>query len=109
MLSLTRGVVLATALALIVAGSAGATAHTLRMAAAVPDFGPNVKILDPSMTTAQIKAIVDPIATQQKSNEFGPERYALLFKPGTYGVSGPLNFKVGYYTEVAGLGRSRAT
>jgi len=104
MLSLARGVVLATALALIVAGAAGASAHSLRTAAAVPDFGPNVKILDPSMTTAQIKAIVDPIATQQKSNEFGSERYALLFKPGNYGVSSPLNFNVGYYTEVAGLG-----
>ncbi|MDQ1455149.1 MAG: hypothetical protein QOH28_769 [Actinomycetota bacterium] len=104
MLSLARGVVLATALALIVAGAAGASAHSLRMTAAVPDFGPNVKILDPSMTTAQIKAIVDPIAAQQKSNEFGSERYALLFKPGNYGVSSPLNFNVGYYTEVAGLG-----
>ena len=35
------------------------------------------------------------------------ERYALLFKPG--GIRQrryPLNFQVGYYTEVAGLGRS---
>jgi hypothetical protein len=103
MLPLTRSVVLATALALIVAGAAGASEHSLRTAA-VPDFGPNVKILDPSMTTAQIKAIVDPIAAQQTSNEFGTERYALLFKPGNYGASVPLNFNVGYYTEVAGLG-----
>jgi hypothetical protein len=103
MLPLTRSVVLATALALIVAGAAGASEHSLRTAA-VPDFGPNVKILDPSMTTAQIKAIVDPIAVQQTSNEFGTERYALLFKPGNYGASVPLNFNVGYYTEVAGLG-----
>ena len=105
MLSLARGVVLATALALVVAGSAGAAAHSLRTAAAVPDFGPNVKILDPSMTTAQIKAIVDPIAAQQVSNEFGTQRDALLFMPGAYGSSSaPLNFDVGYYTEVAGLG-----
>ena len=65
MRSLTRSVVVATALALIVAGAAGASEHSLSRAAAVPDFGPNVKILDPSMTTAQIKAIVDPIAAQQ--------------------------------------------
>jgi hypothetical protein len=104
MLSFARSVVLATALALIIAGAAGASAHSLSTTAAVPDFGPNVKILDPSMTTAQIKAIVDPIATQQQSNEFGTQRYALLFKPGSYGVSAPLNFNVGYYTEVAGLG-----
>jgi hypothetical protein len=104
MLSFARSVVFATALALIVAGAAGASEHSLSRAAAAPDFGPNVKILDPSMTTAQIKAVVDPIAAQQTSNEFGTERYALLFKPGTYGASAPLNFNVGYYTEVAGLG-----
>ena len=104
MLPLTRSVVLAIVLALIVAGAAGASEHSLSRAAAVPDFGPNVKILDPSMTTAQIKAIVDPIAAQQTSNEFGTQRYALLFKPGNYGASAPLNFNVGYYTEVAGLG-----
>ena len=65
MLSLARGVVLANALALVVAGSAGAAAHSLRTAAAVPDFGPNVKIFDPSMSTSEIKATVDAIAAQQ--------------------------------------------
>jgi hypothetical protein len=31
----------------------------------------------------------------------------LLFKPGTYGTAAaPLNFQVGYYTAVAGLGSS---
>src|SRR5919201_5804925 len=72
-----------------------------------PDFGPNVKIFDPSMSTSQIKAVVDGIANQQVSNEFGTQRYALLFKPGVYGSQAdPLNFQVGYYTEVAGLGSS---
>jgi hypothetical protein len=72
-----------------------------------PDFGPNVKIFDPSMSTSQIKSIVDDIANQQVSNEFGTQRYALLFKPGTYGSQAdPLNFQVGYYTDVAGLGAS---
>jgi hypothetical protein len=71
------------------------------------DFGPNVKIFDPSMSTAQIQATVDAIASQQVPNQFGSERYALLFKPGTYGSStAPLNFQVGYYTTVAGLGLS---
>ena len=37
----------------------------------------------------------------------GTQRYALLFKPGTYGTAAtPLIFQVGYYTEVAGLGAS---
>src|SRR3954464_1565952 len=73
---------------------------------AAPDFGPNVKIFDPSMSTAQIKAVVDQIATQQVTDQFGANRYALLFMPGTYGSPTPLSFNVGYYTQVAGLGAS---
>ncbi len=72
-----------------------------------PDFGPNVMIFDPSMPTSQIQATVDAIANQQVDNEMGTQRYALLFKPGTYGsAANPLVFQVGYYTEVAGLGAS---
>ena len=72
-----------------------------------PDFGPNVMIFDPSMPTSQIQMAVDAIANQQISNQFGTQRYALLFMPGTYGTSDtPLNFQVGYYTAVAGLGSS---
>src|SRR5258707_11346271 len=72
-----------------------------------PDFGPNVLIFDPSMPTSQIQTAVDAIANQQLANQFGTQRYALLFKPGTYGSSAaPLNFQVGYYTTVAGLGLS---
>ena len=71
------------------------------------DFGPNVKIFDPSMPQSQIQAAVDAIAAQQVDNEMGTARYALLFKPGVYGtVANPLVFQVGYYTEVAGLGVS---
>src|SRR5258706_10586892 len=69
--------------------------------------GPNVMIFDPSMPTSQIQATVDAIANQQIPNQFGTQRYALLFKPGTYGsAASPLNFQVGYYTSVAGLGLS---
>ena len=72
-----------------------------------PDFGPNVIIFDPSMSTSQIQTTVDAIANQQVDNEMGTQRYALLFKPGTYGsTTTPLTFQVGYYTEVAGLGAS---
>jgi hypothetical protein len=88
-------------------GSAGGTARNVRAAASVPDFGPNVKIFDPSMSTDDIKAKLDTIAAQQVSNQFGTQRYALLFMPGTYGsATDPLNFQVGYYTDVAGLGAS---
>jgi hypothetical protein len=72
-----------------------------------PNFGQNVYIFNPSMPLSQIQTTVDSIATQQVSNQFGNQRYALLFEPGTYGSSTtPLNFQVGYYTSVAGLGQS---
>ena len=72
-----------------------------------PDFGPNVIIFDPSMPTSEIQAAADAIYNQQVDDEMGPNRYALLFKPGAYGTAAtPLIIKVGYYTEVAGLGDS---
>jgi hypothetical protein len=81
----------------------------LGVAAQPPDFGPNVMVFNPGMPLSQIQAAVNAIATQQVSNQFGTQRYALLFMPGTYGTaSNPLIFQVGYYTEVAGLGASPA-
>ena len=75
---------------------------TIAQAETAPDFGPNVVIFNPSMTTSQIQATVNAIAAQQISNQFGTQRYTLLFEPGTYGSSTtPLNFQVGYYTEIA--------
>ena len=72
-----------------------------------PNFGPNVYIFTPAMPLSQIQATVNSVANQQISNQFGTQRYALLFEPGTYGSSTtPLNFQVGYYTAVAGLGLS---
>jgi hypothetical protein len=72
-----------------------------------PNLGANVLVFDPSMPTSQIQAAVDAVATQQIPNQFGTQRYALLFKPGIYGTpAAPLNFEVGYYTAVAGLGLS---
>ncbi|BCL78668.1 hypothetical protein ccbrp13_11330 [Ktedonobacteria bacterium brp13] len=72
-----------------------------------PNFGPGVYIFNPSMPQSEIQATVNAVANQQVSNQFGTQRYALLFEPGTYGSStAPLNFQVGYYTTVAGLGLS---
>src|SRR6266516_2679118 len=79
-------------------------------AAAAPDLGPNVIVFDSSMPTSQIQATVDTIASKQVSNQFGTDRYALLFKPGTYGSSSdPLNFQVGYYTSIAASAVRRGT
>jgi hypothetical protein len=92
-------------LALSLTASAAARPPSARPSA--PDFGPNVIVFDPSMPVSQIQATADAIYAQQVSNEMGTNRYALLFKPGTYGTDiQPLQLKVGYYTEVVGLGAS---
>ena len=71
----------------------------------VPGFGPNVIVFDPSMPVGEIQATVDAIHAQQVDAEMGTNRYTLLFQPGVYGTATqPLQMKVGYYTEVAGLG-----
>jgi hypothetical protein len=90
---------LAVVTSMMMAGAASASPPP-----AQPDFGPNVVVIDPSMSTSQIQATVDAISTQQISNQFGDARYEILFKPGTYGAGTPINFQIGYYTDVAGLG-----
>ncbi|MFF2715817.1 coagulation factor 5/8 type domain-containing protein [Streptomyces sp. NPDC058011] len=70
--------------------------------AAVPgggDLGPNVHVFDPS--TPDIQGKVDEIFKKQESAQFGLNRYALLFKPGTYDN---INAQIGFYTSIAGLG-----
>ncbi len=72
-----------------------------------PDLGSRVIVFDPSMPTAEIQAKADDLHAQQVDAEMGTERWSLLFRPGTYGTDAePLQIKVGYYTEVAGLGAS---
>ena len=73
----------------------------------VPAFGPNVCVFTDTMSQAAIQKDLDSIATQQVpvASQFNSQRYAVLFRPGTYGSAGdPLVFQVGYYTQVAGLG-----
>lgn len=65
-------------------------------------LGPNVYVFDSKMPAAEIGRVASDIFKKMEKNQFGPERYALLFKPGEYDVA----FKVGFYTHVAGLGRS---
>ena len=63
-------------------------------------FGPNVFVFDPSMPAVDIQKTATNIYKKMEANQFGAERYALLFKPGKYDVT----FNVGFYTHVAGLG-----
>ena len=96
--------------AFVLAGSAAGTAGAAPPASpASPDLGPNVIVFDPSMPVAEIQARVDAVNAQQVDAEMGTGRYALLFRPGVYGTdTTPLQMRVGYYTEVAGLGASPA-
>ena len=76
-------------------------------ATGAPDLGSRVVVFDDSMPVAQIRARADEIWQQQVDAEMSTERWSLLFEPGTYGTdTEPLQIKVGYYTEVAGLGAS---
>ncbi|MFD9762776.1 coagulation factor 5/8 type domain-containing protein [[Kitasatospora] papulosa] len=63
------------------------------------DLGPNVLVFDPS--TPDIQGKVDEIFKKQESAQFGSDRYALMFKPGTYN---DINAQIGFYTSIAGLG-----
>lgn len=67
-----------------------------------PDLGSNVFVFDPSMSASTIQAKLNSVFSQQETNQFGAQRYALLFKPGTYDVDA----NVGFFTQVAGLGMS---
>ncbi|MET7400946.1 discoidin domain-containing protein [Dactylosporangium sp. NPDC005572] len=67
------------------------------------DLGPNVIVFDPSMPAATIQARANQVFAEMESNQFGSQRYALAFKPGTY--SG-INVNTGFYTSVLGLGRN---
>lgn len=69
--------------------------------AAPPDLGPNVLIVGPGDDAAAVQARIAAIYAQQQHSEFGQGRYAVLFKSGVY----HLDIPVGYYTEIAGLGR----
>ncbi len=67
-------------------------------------FGENVFIFDPSMDMKDIQILIDTLYNRQhpRESEFSPNRYALMFKPGTYQV----DLKLGYYMQILGLGKS---
>ncbi len=71
-----------------------------------PAWPDSVVVFHSTDSTADIEARVNAIFAEnggQKDNgEFSPDRYALLFMPGTYAADVP----VGYYTQVLGLGKA---
>jgi hypothetical protein len=68
-----------------------------------PNFGPNVQIFDPSMSAATIQGALDTAFNAEllsPTAQFGSERTAFLFKPGTYSATA----RLGFYESVQGLG-----
>jgi hypothetical protein len=99
--------ILSTAFALAVAAGPCAAVPGVALAGPVSTanttiFGPNVYVFDASMPATEIQRTATRIFAKMESAQFGSDRYALLFKPGAYNVT----FNVGFYTHVAGLGRS---
>src|ERR1700688_788708 len=84
------------------AGLLAAALPALAAKGAKPEFGPNVLIFDPSMPAQVIQKQIDAVYATQEHNEFGPQRNALLFLPGSYAVDGP----GGFYTGGLGWGGS---
>src|SRR5487761_1491662 len=60
-------------------------------------FGPNVYVFTTSMSASDIQDTVDSVFAQQEANQFGSQRYELLFQPGTYSTYA----NVGFYTSIA--------
>ncbi len=106
MITLRRGFISGLVAGLLVLAGLAAVGTERAAAATRPSgFGPNVIVISPSMSQASIQATLDRISSKQVPNQFGSQRYAIFFEPGTYGsAADPLDFQVGYYTQVAGLG-----
>jgi Ricin-type beta-trefoil lectin domain len=70
-------------------------------------LGSNVIVISPSESVSTIASTLNALGTQQNPNQFGTQRYEILFQPGTYGsAANPLDFQVGYYESVEGLGQN---
>ncbi|GAA1672180.1 discoidin domain-containing protein [Kribbella yunnanensis] len=67
-----------------------------------PDLGPNVFVYGPGSSQTDMQNKLNQIATEMHTNQFGTQRYAVLFKPGSYTA----DVNLGFYTQVAGLGLS---
>jgi len=68
-----------------------------------PDFGPNVTIFDPSTPAATIQSALDAAFNSEllsATAQFGSQRFAFLFKPGSYNATA----RLGFYESVQGLG-----
>ncbi len=65
-------------------------------------WGKNVYVFSPDDDPEKVKELINTTRNRQEANQFGKQRYALLFKPGEYAPD--IEVKVGFYMHVAGLG-----
>lgn len=65
-------------------------------------FGDQVLVFDDKMDQSEVQETLDEIHRKQAGQEFSSQRYALLFKPGTY----QLDITVDFYVQVLGLGKT---
>lgn len=68
----------------------------------IETFGYNTNIFEPTDNNSEIQSYINNVYKTTESGQFGSDRYAFLFAPGTYSDS--LNVEIGFYTQVAGLG-----
>jgi Ricin-type beta-trefoil lectin domain-like len=88
-------------------GSAPPTGNAPPTGGSLSTLGANVYVFTPGEAQSTIQSDINTLYNAQVTNQFGAQRYTLLFEPGTYGSAGdPLTVNVGYYEEVAGLGQS---
>ena len=66
-------------------------------------FGKNMYIFNPSDHASEVDSTVANIFSKQHYNQFGTDRYAFAFKPGSYLNEDVIN--IGYYTQILGLGK----
>ena len=67
-------------------------------------LGENVFVFEPGMDMKEVQSLLDTLFRLQsgRGSEFSKNRFALLFKPGTY----ELDIRVEYYMQILGLGDS---
>lgn len=70
----------------------------------IGEFGDNIYFFGPEDDVTKVQEVLNEIYRIQEPNQFGRERHAVYFMPGTYDTS--LEVNVGFYTQVSGLGLS---
>lgn len=73
----------------------------------VQTFGINTNIFEPTDNLNEVQAYIDEVYKETEAGQFGSGRYAFMFAPGKYNnASSDLTVKIGFYTQVAGMGIS---